>query len=178
MTTPPLFRISDETKAAARARWVEMWGEIDRAGEQMIDDILEAAAPLIAAQVLRPSVQLPTEIRGDGPCGDCGTADNIIWFTDNVLWNEVMRRPGAPPEPFLCVVCFVRRVHEAGLAPTGWRLVPDWHWETLAEHGARKGEPENGRERSPGVYERSIPTDELGPVTIMTPGRSLTEDAP
>lgn len=49
------FKISDEVTAAARARWAEMWGDgaIDRAGEQMIDDVLEAAAPLIAAQALR-----------------------------------------------------------------------------------------------------------------------------
>ena len=84
--------------------------------------------------------RLPVEIRGDGPCGDCGTGNNIIWFTDNVLWNAVMRPNGEmDADPLLCVPCFVRRVHEAGYAPTGWRLVPDWHWETLTEYAARRG---------------------------------------
>jgi hypothetical protein len=78
------------------------------------------------------------EIRGDGPCDDCGTADNIIWFTDNVLWNEVIRAGREGPDPFLCVTCFVVRVDAAGLAPTGWRLIPDWHWETEAERAARR----------------------------------------
>ena len=90
MTTPPLIRISDETKAAARARWVEMWGEIDRAGEQMIDDILEAAAPLIAAQVLRAyadkehphaegvttQTNYGTGIEYDAVCAGCGASWN------------------------------------------------------------------------------------------------------
>lgn len=78
------------------------------------------------------------EIRGDGPCDDCGTVDNIIWFTDNVLWNEVIRAGrGERSDPFLCIPCFVGHVDAAGLAPTGWRLVPDWHWETQAERRAR-----------------------------------------
>ena len=43
---------------AARAQWAKQWGdgEIDRTGEQMIDDVLAAAAPLIAAQALRQAV--------------------------------------------------------------------------------------------------------------------------
>ena len=85
---------------------------------------------------------LPVDLRGDGPCGDCGAANNIIWFTDDVLWNEIMRPDGeTDDEPFLCVPCFVRRVHEAGLAPTGWRLTPEWHWETTAERSARRATP-------------------------------------
>ena len=31
------------------------------------------------------------EIRGDIPCADCGTDENIVWFTENVFWNAVMR---------------------------------------------------------------------------------------
>jgi hypothetical protein len=82
---------------------------------------------------------LPTALQGDGPCTDCGTPNNIIWFTDNVLWNAVIR-PGGEIEadPFLCIPCFVTRVHAAGLAPTGWRLIADWHWETAAEQADRR----------------------------------------
>lgn len=78
---------------------------------------------------------LPDRITGDGPCGDCGTENNIIWFTDNVVWNAVMRPDGEPEggDPFLCVTCFVRRTDEAGYRPTGWHLIPDWHWETKVE---------------------------------------------
>lgn len=91
-----------------------------------------------AAAILAGGPRLPVELRGDGPCDDCGTADNIVWFTENVLWNAVMRYEGAPPEGFCCPTCFVRRVHECGFAPTGWRLLPDWHWETTAEYAARR----------------------------------------
>lgn len=76
------------------------------------------------------------ELRGDGPCTDCGTAENIVWFTEDVLWNEVVRK-GDYVEPTLCILCFVTRVDDAGLYPTGWRLLPDWHWETKAEHERR-----------------------------------------
>lgn len=87
------------------------------------------------------TTRLSEALRGDGPCGDCGTADNIIWFTDNTLWNEVMRPHGeVADEPFLCPTCFVARVDAAGLAPTGWRLIPDWHWETKAERDVRRGD--------------------------------------
>jgi hypothetical protein len=81
---------------------------------------------------------LPEHLRGDGPCGDCGTLDNIIWFTESVLWNAVMRPDGETGDPLLCIPCFVKRVDAAGLAPTGWRLIPDWHWETTNEYAARK----------------------------------------
>lgn len=81
--------------------------------------------------------RLPEHLRGDGPCTDCGTTDNIIWFTEDVLWNEVIRQ-GDYVEPILCIRCFVKRVDGAGLAPTGWRLLPDWHWETTDEKAARK----------------------------------------
>lgn len=82
---------------------------------------------------------VPEHIRGDGPCGDCGTPDNIIWSTDSPLWNRVIRPQGEiEADPFLCVPCFVVRVDKAGLSPTGWRLVPDWHWETTAEYDARR----------------------------------------
>lgn len=87
--------------------------------------------------VLTPGPQagrLCTHLRGDGPCGDCGTVDNLVWFTDNVLWNQVMSHPAPPPpgDPggIVCIVCFVIRAHAAGLDPVAWRLLPDWPWRT------------------------------------------------
>lgn len=175
MTTPPPIKISDEIARAFVEAYDDGCCNDSSADFCCTRYALEAVAPLIAAQVLRPNVDLPMEIRGDGPCDDCGTADNIIWFTDNVLWNTVIRYPDAPPDPFLCVPCFVRRVHEAGLAPTGWRLVPDWHWETLKEYGRRK-RAENGRERSPatgGVIDSSqvYLVGENGPPPLVMPER-------
>lgn len=75
---------------------------------------------------------LTTEIRGDGPCHDCGTPDNIVWTTDNPFWNAVMGGPEARDDPggIVCVPCFVNRVHAAGYSPVGWRLVPEWRWAT------------------------------------------------
>ena len=81
--------------------------------------------------------QLPTDLRGDGPCDDCGTLDNIVWFTESVLWNEVVRRP-TDRDAILCIACFVKRTDAVGLRPTGWRLLPDFHWETKAEYASRR----------------------------------------
>jgi hypothetical protein len=81
--------------------------------------------------------KLPDQLRGDGPCTDCGTLDNIIWFTDSVIWNEVCRQ-GNYVEPTLCVPCFVLRTDAAGFHVTGWRVVPDFHWETHDERAARR----------------------------------------
>lgn len=67
---------------------------------------------------------LPEHLRGDGPCHDCGTADNIIWFTDSALWNRVMGGPDAADDPggILCIPCFVVRADAAGCA-SAWELV-------------------------------------------------------
>jgi hypothetical protein len=81
--------------------------------------------------------QVPDVILGDGPCDDCG--DSVfMWWTDNVVWNAVIReapRYGSEVhgEGFLCARCFVRRAAEIGLRPTAWRLVPDWPWTTTQE---------------------------------------------
>lgn len=85
--------------------------------------------------------QLPAELRGDGPCDDCGTRDNIVWYADSVFWNRVMGGSEATGDPggIVCIPCFVRRVHAAGLYPTGWRLLPEFHWETATEYEARHG---------------------------------------
>lgn len=62
-----------------------------------------------------------TSLDGDNPCVDCGTADNITWFTDNVLWNDI-----APDGGILCIRCFVKRAGDTGYDPLSWRLLPEW----------------------------------------------------
>jgi len=84
-----------------------------------------------AATCADAEARLPVELRGDGPCGDCGTLDNIMWFTENVLWNRVTGEDVVREMPhgaILCIVCFVKRAHEVGLRPTGWRLMAEWPW--------------------------------------------------
>ncbi len=74
---------------------------------------------------------LPEHLRGDGPCDDCGTLDNIVWFTENVLWNAVTRESVVGEEPrtgILCIPCFVKRADAEGLRPAGWRLLAEWPW--------------------------------------------------
>lgn len=71
-------------------------------------------------------------LRGDGPCADCGTLDNVVWFTDNVFWNAVTGENVVHEESrgaILCVPCFVTRADHAGFRPTGWRLLPEWPWQ-------------------------------------------------
>jgi len=64
---------------------------------------------------------------GDHPCKDCGTDKNIVWFTDDVLWNEVMTeaRGGGTIGAILCVRCFVIRA-EKKLHIKSWRLIPNY----------------------------------------------------
>ncbi len=67
---------------------------------------------------------------GDAPCGDCGTTENIVWWTDNVFWNNVMGRTEKicdETAAILCPQCFVKRA-EAKYQPTGWRLIPEFEW--------------------------------------------------
>jgi hypothetical protein len=85
---------------------------------------------------LPESVAVPEHLRGDGPCADCGTLDNIVWFTESVFWNDVVRAHG--PDKILCIPCFVLCTDAVGYFPTGWQLLPDWHWETKAERDARR----------------------------------------
>lgn len=84
---------------------------------------------------------LPEHLRGDGPCTDCGTLDNIVWFTDNVFWNDICRR-GDYIEPTLCIPCFVKRVDTMHYRPTGWRLLPEWSW--YQDLRTAQGEASNG----------------------------------
>lgn len=81
---------------------------------------------------------LTDDLRGDGPCDDCDALDNIVWFTDSPFWNDVVRREGR--DAILCIPCFVKRVDASGYYPTGWRLLPDFHWETKPERAARIAE--------------------------------------
>lgn len=85
---------------------------------------------------------LPEELRGE-QCDYCGTVDNIVWFTDSVFWNAVIRQ-GDFVEPALCIPCFVVAAAERGYSPTGWRFVPEFHWETTAEYDARRSPPDPG----------------------------------
>ena len=62
---------------------------------------------------------------GDGPCTDCG-GPNIVWHTENVLWNAVCRQEPYV-EPTLCVHCFVIRA-EKMFQVTGWLLLPGFSW--------------------------------------------------
>lgn len=83
--------------------------------------------------------ELPEHLRGDGPCQDCGTPDNIIWFTESVFWNAVVGGPGTMDDPggIFCVPCFVKRADAAGYF-CAWRLEPDWHWETHEDRARRR----------------------------------------
>ena len=60
--------------------------------------------------------------RGDNPCADCGTKDNIVWFTESVLWNDVM---GEENGKILCINCFVERAEKDNKI-TGWKLSPEF----------------------------------------------------
>lgn len=101
--------------------------------------VLPAAGKKRKAAKGTARVLLPQRLRGDGPCADCGTADNIHWSTDSVFWNEVeaKRKDQRDGDGIVCVPCFVARVDEAGFRPTGWRLVPEFHWETRVESARR-----------------------------------------
>lgn len=70
--------------------------------------------------------------RGDYPCQDCGIEENIVWFTDNIFWNSIMRDNKVANENcsgILCVNCFVKRA-EKKFKVRGWKLTPEWKWET------------------------------------------------
>ena len=61
---------------------------------------------------------------GDNPCDECGTKENIVWFTDNVFWNDIL----SPQNPILCINCFVKKA-EKKYNITGWRLMPEFPWK-------------------------------------------------
>ncbi len=59
---------------------------------------------------------------GDNPCQDCKSEKNIVWFTDNVLWNIIM---GKDRMKIYCIFCFTARA-EMKYKITGWRLLPEF----------------------------------------------------
>ena len=66
-----------------------------------------------------------TYLRGDVPCMDCGTESNIVWSTQNVFWNAVMK--GVRGSGILCVYCFVRRAEKK--FDVVWLLLPQFEWK-------------------------------------------------
>lgn len=114
------------------ARWIkEAYGYLER---WHAVGPLHPYRPQAGSAIAPGALRLPEHLRGDGPCMDCGTEDTIIWFTDNVYWNNVMSWPGeyqhGDPGGLLCIPCFVIRADRAGLDPAGYRLLPEWRWET------------------------------------------------
>lgn len=93
-----------------------------RAGAKWHADVAAALAG-----VPKEAARLPDSSRGDGPCADCGTLDNIVWFTESPLWNQVCRPEGYTHDPILCVTCFVARAEKV-IETTGWALVPENAW--------------------------------------------------
>jgi hypothetical protein len=67
-----------------------------------------------------------TYLRGDIPCMDCNSKDNIMWTTKNVFWNEVME--GVEGSGILCVYCFVKRA-EQKYKVESWTLTPEFRYE-------------------------------------------------
>lgn len=94
---------------------------------------------------------LAEHLRGDGPCVDCGTLDNIVWFTENVVWNAVTGEEVYAEDKrtaILCIPCFVIRADAKGLRPTGWRLLVEWPWRTAAIAALAPQEPDWETERA------------------------------
>lgn len=63
-------------------------------------------------------------MNGDIPCVDCGTDKNIVWFTDDVFWNDICRN-SKKDIGILCVNCFVKRAEKI-YNIVSWRLIPNF----------------------------------------------------
>ena len=77
---------------------------------------------------------LPEHLRGDGPCFNCGTLDNPVWFTDSEIWNGVVRRDPGAMDQILCFPCFVTAAdirYEWQI--TGWSIQPEWREDAAPE---------------------------------------------
>ena len=59
------------------------------------------------------------DVRGEGPCMDCGTLNTPVWSAPNDLWNRVV----GSPDGYLCPWCFTVRA-EKHIGPTVWTLQP------------------------------------------------------
>lgn len=133
-------------------------------GNLFIEAKAKATTFLEGAEDWSKRVATPAHLRGDGPCQDCGSL-NIVWFTDNVVWNAVMEAEkhafasDRPETGILCPFCFVKRAEEAGLRPTGWRVTPEWPWRTAALADAAMPEARKSLVFCPGcksaIYEQA-----------------------
>lgn len=65
-----------------------------------------------------------TYLRGDAPCMDCESKDNLVWSTHNVFWNDVMK--GVKGSGILCIYCFARRAQKK--FKVRWFLLPEFDW--------------------------------------------------
>lgn len=63
-----------------------------------------------------------TSAHPEDACDQCGRP-NIVWFTDNPLWNAAI--PAEQRHLILCPVCFVRRFERAGAGKVAWELKVD-----------------------------------------------------
>ena len=99
-------------------------------------------------------VEAKARVLDEGTCEKCGR-ENIIWFTENPLWNSCATDADGKEWHFLCSMCFVRIAEAKGLVKVKvWRLVPelvdrDMHLAELTaahEAGKREGRVEGMRE--------------------------------
>lgn len=86
-------------------------------------------------KVVKARFRNETYLHGDHPCMDCGTEDNTIWTTENVVWNAVME--GVIGSGILCMKCFARRA-EAKFNVRGWKLLIEFPWATYHSPSSRK----------------------------------------
>ena len=63
---------------------------------------------------------------------DCGE-EKVVWFTDNVFWNSVMRNFDGLESTTLngiaCIPCFIKHA-EKKYKVQAWRLIPEFKKET------------------------------------------------
>lgn len=65
-----------------------------------------------------PPSRMPHQ-RGDGPCNDC-FGPNVVWFTDDLVWNRVVRDHD-DSDCILCIDCFIARA-EHYYDVSAWKL--------------------------------------------------------
>jgi hypothetical protein len=114
----------------------------DLYGDKLMAIVEEARAAL--SSPLSVGAALPPELIGDGPCDDCGTANNIRWFIESETWNKVVRE-GNPMDAMLCINCFVKRAALRGIDPPAWELVVEDEFNP----GPRRNAPDERSESEP-----------------------------
>jgi hypothetical protein len=116
-------------------------------GNDLYGDKLMAIVEEVRAALSSPlsvGAALPPELIGDGPCDDCGTANNIRWFIESETWNKVVRE-GNPMDAMLCINCFVKRAALRGIDPPAWELVVEDEFNP----GPRRNAPDERSESEP-----------------------------